>query len=177
MSCETIWNIVLSILSFVLAVVSVWIAIATLRQNNRMLETSTRPSLVVLFIADTATLSIVIKNNGKTDAIIESVTHDATFKGIDDYYPFKNCNGAVISPGEYLQYTEEYGAFCKGNKDTIHMRIDYKSSAGQKYVLDQNYSILALRNQTYAETQITDKNASVELAKNMQRLNKTLRVK
>lgn len=82
MSCEVVGNIVLSILSVVLAAVSVWIAIATLWQNNRMLEASTKPSVAILFIADTATLSIVIKNNGKTDAIIESVAQDANFKGI-----------------------------------------------------------------------------------------------
>ena len=43
METATVVNIILSILSFVLAVISVVTVVITLRQNNKMIEDSTRP--------------------------------------------------------------------------------------------------------------------------------------
>ena len=43
MDVSTIVNIVLCVLSFILAVISVVTVVITLRQNNRMIEESTRP--------------------------------------------------------------------------------------------------------------------------------------
>lgn len=49
MDILTIFTIILSVLSFVLALTSVVIVIATIKQNNRMLEASTRPYISVYF--------------------------------------------------------------------------------------------------------------------------------
>ena len=43
MDISTVINIVLCVLSFILAVISVVTVVITLRQNNRMIEESTRP--------------------------------------------------------------------------------------------------------------------------------------
>lgn len=47
MDVSTIVNIILCVLSFILAVVSVVTVVITLRQNNRMIEESTRPFISV----------------------------------------------------------------------------------------------------------------------------------
>ena len=47
MDTPTLINIMLCILSFILAAISVITVVITLRQNNRMIDNSTRPYVVV----------------------------------------------------------------------------------------------------------------------------------
>lgn len=176
MDISIITSIVLSVLSFILAGISVWIAVSTLIQNNKMIEETTRPSLSLILLSN-GCIEFFIKNCGNSDAIIEKITHDMHFTNIGGYYPFKDCIGAVIAPGQYLHYVEEYKGFCDSNGDEVHFRAEYKSNAGKKYVLDQKYSILALRNQTHLEKSITEKNAVVVQASSIQKIANMQRVK
>ena len=66
-------NIVLSILSFVLAVISVITVVMTLKQNNKMIENSTRPYIVIYgryTDFQDPTYYLVVKNMGQTGASI-----------------------------------------------------------------------------------------------------------
>lgn len=47
MDVATIVNIILCVLSFILAVISVVTVVITLRQNNKMIEESTRPVISI----------------------------------------------------------------------------------------------------------------------------------
>ena len=70
-------NAVLCVLSFILAVISVITVIITLKQNNKMIENSTRPYIAiysnVTYFQDTK-FYIILKNFGQSGAMIESFT-------------------------------------------------------------------------------------------------------
>ena len=70
-------NIVLSILSLVLAATSIVIVILTIRQNNKMIKNSTRAYVVVYgsyVNYSQPQFYLVIKNYGNSGAIIKSLT-------------------------------------------------------------------------------------------------------
>lgn len=50
MDLSTKVNIVLSVLSFILAVISIVTVVITLRQNNKMIENSSRPYVCILLL-------------------------------------------------------------------------------------------------------------------------------
>ena len=79
MDISTIVNIILCILSFILAVISVVTVIITLRQNNRMIEESTRPFISVYtdeINAGDPFFYLVVKNFGKSTAYITKFEYD-----------------------------------------------------------------------------------------------------
>lgn len=68
MEISTISNIILSALSFLLAFISIVFVIVTLKQNNRMLEASSRPFISIYLETITIceqTTFFVIKNFGQ----------------------------------------------------------------------------------------------------------------
>lgn len=76
-------NIVLCILSFVLSAVSVVTVVITLRQNSKMIESSTRPYVTIYFDYSQMGNPIgyfVIKNSGSSSAIITSLTYNDPIK-------------------------------------------------------------------------------------------------
>ena len=77
METATVVNIILSILSFVLAVISVVTVVITLRQNNKMIEDSTRP-VVSIYNDQINTGNIlfylVVKNFGQSPAYITKLS-------------------------------------------------------------------------------------------------------
>ena len=79
MDVSIIINIVLSILSFVLAVISVITVVITLKQNNKMIENSTRPYIVIYgryTNFQDPTYYLVVKNMGQTGASISGFSCD-----------------------------------------------------------------------------------------------------
>lgn len=82
MDTATIVNICLSILSFVLAAVSVITVVVALRQNNRMIESSTRPILsfyTTTLSTTVQTLFFVVRNYGASPATIKTISCDRDF--------------------------------------------------------------------------------------------------
>lgn len=74
---------ILAISSFVLAVISVITVIVSIRQNNRMLEASTRPNITVYFDYSQMGEPIgyfVIKNFGNSSGKITSLTYNEIVK-------------------------------------------------------------------------------------------------
>ena len=76
MDAGIIVNIILSVLSFGLAAISVITVIITLRQNNKMLESNSRPYVVAYLVYQESPshIYLCIKNFGNTSAIVKSLT-------------------------------------------------------------------------------------------------------
>lgn len=134
-------NIILCILSFVLALISVVTVIITLRQNHKMIENSTRPYVVVsgqMTIFEETELYLVIKNYGSSGATIKEFTCPSFISDYSGYdiLPFTNISNTFIAPGQSF--------ICNVNKDILHdercknliFRIKYKSGSGKSYVED-----------------------------------------
>lgn len=75
MDAGIIVNIILSILSFALAAISVITVIITLRQNNKMLESNSRPYVVAYLVYQESPshIYLCIKNFGNTSAIVKTL--------------------------------------------------------------------------------------------------------
>ena len=79
MDLSTKVNIVLSVLSFILTAISIVTVVITLRQNNKMIENSSRPYVCVYFDymqCGEPTGYFVVKNFGASSAFIDSLTYN-----------------------------------------------------------------------------------------------------
>ena len=106
MDTSTIVNIVLSVLSFILATVSVVTVVITLRQNSKMIEESTRP-IVAIYTEEINSgiplFYLVIKNFGKSTAYMTRFESDFDFAGCykiaNDRNYLKDLKNATLAPG------------------------------------------------------------------------------
>ena len=75
MDAGIIVNIILSVLSFALAAISVITVVITLKQNNKMLEANSRPYVVAYLVYQESPshIYLCIKNFGNTSAIVKSL--------------------------------------------------------------------------------------------------------
>lgn len=83
MDLATKVNIILCILSFILAFISIITVIITLRQNQQMLENSSRPYVCIYFDyiqAGEPTGYFMVKNFGQSSAYIDSLTYNDAVK-------------------------------------------------------------------------------------------------
>lgn len=161
-----------NIITAITAIASIAIAVKTLKQNNMMIEESIKPELTLIIFADNK-IDFYLKNVGKSDATVKEIYHNIDFSKCDTsgYYPFKECIGAVIPPGQYIHYSViNYEGFCNNNSNGFEMEIKYESNIGKKYTLSQKYSVKALQNQSYTETHITNENANKVIAKYIEKL-------
>lgn len=107
MDTATIVNIILCVLSFILAVISVVTVVITLRQNNKMIEESARPVISIYtdeINAGNPFFYLIVKNFGKSPAYITKFEYDFDFKGCyktrNDKDYLKGLNNAVLVPGQ-----------------------------------------------------------------------------
>lgn len=130
MDFSTKVNIVLCILSFVLAAVSVVTVIITLRQNNKMIAESTRPYITIYL--DTITVCeqsgyFVLKNFGHCAAQITRFEYDNCLKttrqkSIRCQEQFDYVCGITLAPGQSKLLRYEVS---KLNKDILTFVIEY----------------------------------------------------
>lgn len=106
MDTPTIINMILSILSFTLAVISVITVVITLKQNYQMIENSTRP-YVVVYSATTNFESLdyylCVKNFGQSGALITSFSCDYDLSQCSydkNVVPFEHLPSTFIAPGQ-----------------------------------------------------------------------------
>lgn len=101
-------NVVLCILSFVLAATSVITVVITLRQNQKMIENATRPYVAISY--ETACLApkrnnryIIVKNYGQSTAHISQID---CFGIQDDLFlrQLGNLQGNSLAPGQRRTY-------------------------------------------------------------------------
>lgn len=126
MDISTKVNIVLSVLSFILAAISIITVVITLRQNNKMIENSTRPHICIYFDytqCGEPTGYFVVKNFGTSAAYIDSLTYNDVIKNhpkslADISTIFDGISGNSIAPGQkFLAPFKLYE--CKGGTSTF----------------------------------------------------------
>ncbi len=145
MCVSDVVNIILSILSFILAAFSLFFVVITIRQNNKMLsqnsdmiENSTRPYVVVyndlVNGGGTPIQFLVIKNFGQTAAIINrlEITPKIHVRYSDEM--FKYMENQVIAPGQ------SYSTAFKLDDSSIVLNADITYTSGNK-TYSESYSI------------------------------------
>lgn len=137
MNAATIVNIILCILSFILAAISVVTVIITLRQNNKMIEESTRPVISIYtdeINAGNPFFYLIVKNFGKSPAYITKFEYDFDFKGCykirNDKDYLKGLNNAVLASGQSRICTLDYAIIDK----EVTFTLEYHSGAKKVYL-------------------------------------------
>lgn len=110
MDIETIVNIVLSVLSFFLALISIIFVVLTLKQNNKMLEEASRPYIAIFLTSTTIHKRqnfFVIKNYGKSAGKIEKFVYPDKIKSSiqrseDVKSQFEHIENMAIAPGQSI---------------------------------------------------------------------------
>lgn len=138
MDTSTIVNIILCVLSFILAAISVVTVVITLRQNNKMIEESTRPVISVYtdeINAGNPFFYLIVKNFGKSPAYITKFEYDFDFKGCykirNDRDYLEGLNNAVLAPGQSRICTLDYAKIDK----EVTFTLEYHSGADRKSVV------------------------------------------
>ena len=129
------FDIAMSIISLGVSIISIIIAVLTLRQNNRMIEESVRPVVCIyseyVYVGE-GNLYLVVKNFGHTSAIIESFDMDYDFTGCylikSDKNFLKELEGSLLAPGQCRTCIINYEKV----KKTISFKVRY-SSKTKKY--------------------------------------------
>lgn len=128
----------LCILSVFLAAVSIVTVVLTLRQNNKMIEASTRPAISIygeeiVVDQDAPAFYLVIKNYGQSTAYMTKFSSDFDFTGCYRIPSQKNylqdMNNAIIAPGQSRICVLDYQRI---DRDVL-FDIEYKSEVGNRY--------------------------------------------
>lgn len=136
MDAATIVNIILCVLSFILAAISVITVVITLRQNNKMIEESTRPVISVYtdeINAGDPFFYLVVKNFGKSPAYMTKFEYDFDFTGCykirNDKDYLNGLNNAVVAPGQSRICMLDYAEI----EREVTFTLEYHSGARKKY--------------------------------------------
>ena len=154
MDVSTIVNIILSILSFILAAISVVAVIITLRQNNKMIEESTRPIISIYTVeinTGNPSFYLVIKNYGGSPAYMTKFEYDFDFEGCyrirNDKDYLKSLNNTVLAAGQsricMLDYEKVRG--------TVTFRLEYHSGSSKVYTDEFTIDLKAGVNMPYCK--------------------------
>lgn len=138
MTCKDWIELALSISSLVCAIVSIVIVILTIRQNNKMLEESSRPILSV-YATEGHTGSmpvdyIAVRNFGNSAATVESLEYNYN---LAPCYDIDGCDkdwlqgvvGTVIAPGQSKICFIDFNKI----EEPVEFSISYRSGAGKQY--------------------------------------------
>ena len=121
-------NVVLCILSFLLALISVITVVITLRQNHQMIENSTRPYIVITYeriiVPHGIARYIVVKNYGQTGAKITSMSLSGDIPE-EFEIQFSKVSGAFLAPSQRLLYY--FGGINLGSPERILFSYEYES--------------------------------------------------
>lgn len=130
MEVSTIVNIVLSVLSFLLAAISVVTVVVTLKQNSKMIEESSRAVLSIYgesINTGNPTFYFVIKNFGHSLAVITKFESDFDFSNCYGLKSERNwlqaLNNCSIAPGQSRICRLDYKAITR----PITFKLEYKS--------------------------------------------------
>ncbi|AUM96335.1 MULTISPECIES: hypothetical protein [Clostridium] len=150
-------QIITALISFIISIVSIFIAIASLRQTNKITKEANRPD-VVIYLQCTQTQNIqhkylVIKNFGKTSAIIKNICCSREVDFCRGLNPFENLINNTLAPGQSLCTICDF----KNNDNSFSCNIDYKNG------LD-NYSGSFLLNPRFTKGLLYSNNTSSHLS-------------
>lgn len=155
MELSTRINIILCVLSFILAATSVITVILTLKQNNRMIEASTRPYMSVYLDNSINKATLVVKNYGASACTITKFEPSIDLSELtfgSGVKPFDHLTNYVFPPGHALTTVFEYrriANYC----DSFTVVLSYKSST-KTYDEKININIEALRELFASEPKI-----------------------
>ncbi len=132
MDFATITNIILCIMSFLLAVISVITVIATVKQNSKMIEGQSRAYVSIYgdFInCENISFYLIIKNFGKSNALITSLECDVDLKRFtydENTVPFSHIKNTTIAPNQAFKCNLERISLFNSEISTINFEISYK---------------------------------------------------
>lgn len=136
--------------SSIIGTAGIVISVHTLRQNNKMIEESTRPNIQIYPVYANSILYIVIKNFGSSEAIIDEIICNHVFTKAESFTdPEKeifNLSGAIFSPGYSLKCPLISHAV---SNETYEFRVKYHS-AQKKY--SAAFSFNPYKNAPFADT-------------------------
>lgn len=133
MDIQVTTNIILSVLSFLLAVISLVIVVITLRQNSKMIEESSRPfiSIYTQFVnIGDPKFYLVVRNYGKSTAYLTKFTSDADFSKCYVHTTknyIEQLSSCTIAPGQSRVCALDYDKVASKVADKVHFSIAYKS--------------------------------------------------
>ncbi len=132
MSASDWVNLSLSILSFILATFSVVTVVLTLKQNNRMIESNSRPYVTIY--GDMTNFSdpqfyLIIKNFGKSGAVIKDFSCDIDLSkysyGIS-ITPFESIRNTMLAPGQNIVCSIDHRKLNKDNINVLNFVVEYE---------------------------------------------------
>lgn len=137
-------NIVLCVLSFVLAAISVITVVITLRQNNKMLESNSRPYVVAYLVYQEAPshIYLCIKNFGKTSSIVKSLNIDPQFS-LHKKTSNELMNNTMLAPNQQLHFlvlNEDKDKIIHENIFEFSVDIEYQDCCTNK-VYNETYKM------------------------------------
>ena len=147
-------SISISVLSFILAIISVLTVVITIMQNKRMIEAQSRPYLSVYLQYDEYNTNtyICVKNYGNTSAKI--ITADLTpcikLRGNSFSDIIKN---TVISPRQQLHFLLPHNIqekLLENENNEISVSIKYQDCMTMKTYNEQNHSFINYMNEIYS---------------------------
>lgn len=159
-------NVVLCILSFLLAVISVITVIITLKQNHKMIENSTRPYIVVysnITYFQDAKFYIILKNYGQSGATIEKFNCNIDlfkYYHSDERKPFEHINGTFIAPQQSFMVCVDPVKIYKDKIEKIVFEINY-SNGLKKYEEKYEINFLAYTDTYLSRASTKDKELKI----------------
>lgn len=155
-------NVILCILSFVLAAISVVTVVITLRQNKKMIEESNRPYISVY--GDETNFSspqfyIILKNFGKTGAVIKTLDCDidlSKYSYNTGITPFQNIVGTMLAPNQNFVCNIDNMKLSADSVEVMNFHIVYTAN-NKEY--DEYYPVnyLALKKNITTKSATKDK--------------------
>lgn len=125
-------NLSLSTLSLILAIISVVTVVITLRQNNKMIESDSRPYITVY--GDMTNFSdlqfyIIMKNFGKSGAVIKDFTCDIDLTKYNygiSVTPFECIKGTLLAPNQNIVCSIDHHKLSADNINVLNFNITYE---------------------------------------------------
>lgn len=145
MNATEIINMGLGICTTVTAVISVIIAVKTLKQNNEMIKNNSRPYIAVSIRPTkfySVRLNLVVKNYGASGAIIEKLDFSESLEvwGVKpNIHPLEYIKNTFIAPGQSIVYPIDTKVFTEKKIDCIYASISYSDGINkysEKYPLN-----------------------------------------
>ena len=150
-------NIILSVLSFALAAISVITVVITLKQNNKMLEANSKPYVVAYLVYQESPshIYLCVKNFGQTGAMVKLLNIEPSFS----LYK-KNCNETInntmLAPNQQLHFLvsdKDKDKIIHENAFDFSVSIEYQDCCTKKvynetYKMNMEYVMTVLSSET-----------------------------
>lgn len=144
MDISVLVNIVLSVLSFILAAISVIIVVIALKQNNKMLEANSKPYIVAYLVyqEEPSHIYLCLKNFGNTSAIVKRLNIEPELS-----LHKKSCNeianDTMLAPNQQLHFlvsNEDKERIIHENSFAFFVTIVYQDCCTNK-IYNESYKM------------------------------------